>query len=281
MKKLLIIAFVAASCGEARMEHASAAIEKEATEYKQEEIMNNGSSNGNELIAAPSAISLADISIIPDKIIKTADISMEFDSYRDTRPLMKTIVHKWGAYVANENEMFESYQASNTLTIRVANKNFEKLIEDMEKLAVRVDYRRVNSTDVSEEYVDIIARLKTKKEVEKRYMTFLAKAINMDETFKVEGKIRLIREEIEAKEGRLKYLNNRIGLSTITLRVYQNFEQDETPYQAPGFLSKFADSFKNGWGGILAVILTLTNIWPIILVFGGTFWWVKRTFIDK
>ena len=69
--------------------------------------------------------------------------------------------------------------------------------------------KNVSVQDVTEEYLDIEARLKTKKEVEARYIEILkSKTKTVEDVLKAEEQIRIIREEIEAREGRLNYLKN-------------------------------------------------------------------------
>src|SRR5690606_18336536 len=89
--------------------------------------------------------------------------------------------------------------------------------------SISEDYIKVNAQDVTEEYYDLETRLKTKKEVEARYIEILkSKAKTVEEILIAEDKIRYLREEIEAVEGRLRLLKNKVGLSTIQIEIYQD-----------------------------------------------------------
>jgi hypothetical protein len=123
--------------------------------------------------------------------------------------------------------------------------------------------------------------LKTKKEVRERYIDILRnKAGTVKDVIQAEDAIREITEEIEAKEGRLRYLKNQVNLSTITLTIYQkvNFKEEPEIYEKPYF-KKFVEALKNGWSIITIVVLFLANIWPILLIIG--FIYLRRNWILK
>ena len=202
----------------------------------------------------------------PDKIIKEAAIQFEVDDYRKAKKEIDSMVNRWGGYIAREDEVYSYNRIDNTIVIRVSNRQFENLLNALSETSKRIDYKNVNSIDVTEEYVDIEARLKTKREVEKRYYEILAKATRIEDILKVENEIRKIREEIEAKEGRLKYLDDRISYSTITLTIYQYLEYKYKPQKETNFFSRLYKALDNGWKGLLSFIIGLMHIWPLVLL---------------
>ena len=127
--------------------------------------------------------------------------------------------------------------------------------------------KRTSAVDVGEEYYDLMTRIKTKKEVEKRYIEILRKANKITDILAVEDQIRVIREEIESKEGRLRFLKDRISLSTISLYVHQELEYDAPLVDKPTFWGKVAKAAFTGWNMILSFLLFLIYIWPIVLIF--------------
>ncbi len=204
----------------------------------------------------------------PDKIIKEADIKFEVDDYIESRKKLEDIISKWGAYISKEDERYTNFQITNTITIRVLSEDFEKLINDIGTVSAKVDYKTINAYDVTEEYVDIESRLKTKREVEKRYYEILKKAYKIDEILEVENEIRKIREEIEAAEGRLRYLNDRVSYSTITLTIYQQARYKYRPTHKSDFFERFYKGLDKGWKGLLSFIIGLAHIWPLLLAMG-------------
>ncbi len=92
----------------------------------------------------------------------------------------------------------------------------------------------------------------------------------MEDILNAEEKIRTITEEIEAQEGRLRYLRDQVSLSTLTLNLYQTQEYRETgtAYER-GFWSRTGSAFVFGWELIQELVLGLISIWPIVLLLTG------------
>ena len=200
-----------------------------------------------------------------DKIVKEGFMSGQLKDYAKDKSGVMDVIKKSGAYISSENELKEAYKISDEILIRIESSKFDLLVVDLEAKLENLDYKRINATDVSEEYYDLQTRLKTKREIEKRYLEFLAKAKNVEELLQVEGQIRIIREEIESKEGRLQYLADRVSYSMLTLTIYQDLDYSGPPSKRPGFFNRVADGFQTGWKGILNFFIFVAYIWPIWL----------------
>lgn len=205
---------------------------------------------------------------MPDKIIKTGFVEMELDNYAKAMTDIAARVQAAQGYISNQNEQRDSYRIMNTLTIRVVNQNFDGLMNSLGDLAKKVVRKSESMQDVTEEYTDIAARLKTKREVEARYLDILKSAKTIKDVLALEEQLRVIREEIESSEARLKFLDDRVSYSTITLQVYEELEYNvPAPLQA-GFGQKMLAAITNGWNALLAMAIGLVSIWPLLL--GGT-----------
>jgi hypothetical protein len=199
------------------------------------------------------------------KLIKNAQIKYRVEKYSNTLTKIEKIVKSNSGYIAGENETNTSYGASNTITIRVFAENFDKLVTALMVEAKYIDYKRITTEDVTEQFVDLEARLKSKKAVEARYLELLKTAKKIDEILSVEKDLRVIQEEIEAAEGRLRYLNDRIGYSTITLEIYQT---SGYTYKEPGFFEKAYQALGKGWSLLLGLIIGILYVWPVWVFIG-------------
>jgi len=215
---------------------------------------------------------------IPQKIIKTADISFKVDKYDKARTEILAIIKKYNGYVASENQNGNDYRTTNVMIIRVDAENFDALVDNLLKEAVFVDYKKVNSEDVTEEFVDINARLKSKKDAMLQYETILKKAYSINDILEVQQYIRTLQEEIESLEGRLKYLSNKVALSTINLTFYE--QGNILPGQSEGFGYKLKKALSWGWQGLVTFFLAIIYLWPLWIVGLITFF-VIRYFIRK
>src|SRR5690606_24485640 len=156
-----------------------------------------------------------------------------------------------------------SYEISSNISIRIPADNFDNFIEEITLGVEHFDRKEINVQDVTAEFVDIEARLKTKKELENRYVEILKQANTVSEILEVERQIGDLRAEIESFEGRLKYLNNQVSYSTLNVRIY------ETLSGHTEFGKKFKEGFKNGWDNLMLFFVLLVNIWPFIFIVFG------------
>jgi hypothetical protein len=194
------------------------------------------------------------------RIIKNGEISFETSDNNETRKLINKSVKEFNAYISQDNVTDQRYRIENRITIRVPSENFEAMLTKIAESAKELDSRNISATDVTEEYVDIESRLKTKKELESRYKALLNKAGTVEDILKIEKQIGDLRTEIESIEGRFKYLNDRISFSTLTIVFY---EQTNSSF---GFSSKFGQAVKNGWDNVLWVLIGLVNLWPFLII---------------
>ena len=69
-----------------------------------------------------------------------------------------------------------------------------------------------------------------------------------------------LRTEIESMEGRLKYFQDKVAYSTLTITFY------ETTQGNIGFGSKMGSAIKNGWTILLWFFLGIANLWPFLIL---------------
>ena len=211
---------------------------------------------------------------IERKIIRNAQVNMQVENIQEAFPRIERVVKNFDGYISSSNMKNNSRQISNNIVIRVPNESLDTLLRLVERQSIFINNSSISSTDVTEEFIDIESRLKTKKEVRKRYLDILTKkAKTVEDVLLAEEQIRQLTEEIEAKEGRLRYLSNRVGLSTLTLSIYQKVKYEAAPkvYEIT-FLTKIKEAFINGWEIVLGILLGLVNIWPLIILFSVLFW---------
>ena len=210
------------------------------------------------------------------KIIKDARIGLEVDDYMQFRSNLDSLIYKLNGYISNDNLSKNDYSLNCDLTIRISAANFVKLISNLETGSGKLLYKNISARDVTEEFIDIEARLKTKKEVEKRYTQLLSRARNIKEILEVEEKLRVIREEIESKEGRLKYLNSQVSFSTIYLQITQNFDYKYEPVKEKGFFQHLFKSLDKGWKGFLAFLIFFFRLWPLLIIGSFVFYYIRK-----
>lgn len=194
------------------------------------------------------------------KIIKEGEISFETASTSKTKSLITKTVQELNGYISKDNVNDYSDRLEHRLVIRVPADKFDILLKTISESADKLDSKNVDVLDVTAEYIDIDARIKTKKELEERYKELLKQATKVDEILNIEKEIGQLRSEIESVEGQMKYLKDRISFSTLTVTYYQ---KTSTAFR---FTSKLGQALKSGWSGFLWFLIGLTHLWAFILI---------------
>jgi hypothetical protein len=214
-----------------------------------------------------------------DLIMKRADVKFEVENVETNTKSIEKLVSAHNAIIARENLSTATAQISNEITIRVPSSAFEALLNDLSKESKFMDFKRVMSENVTEEYEDIQTRLKTKREVRDRYTEILkTKARTVEDILKAEEHIRVLQEEIEAKEARLNFLKSRISMSEINLEIYQKVIYKEAPalIEKP-YVAKVLEALKNGWSFVTSLSLLIVNSWPVLIIASLIYWgWRRR-----
>lgn len=204
------------------------------------------------------------------KLIKTGTLEFQTSDLGNTYQRIRNAAQINAGFLSNESTANEYDRIVQHLTIRVPSRNFDKLVDAVCKGVEHFDTKTIEAVDVTEEFVDAEARLKTKKQVELRYQDLLKRANKISEILEIERQIGELRAEIESIEGRLRYLNNRVDYSTLDISFYK-----KTPEHRIVEENRFGRAFRNGWEGMLSFVIGLTSIWPFLLIFGvgGYFFW--------
>lgn len=216
---------------------------------------------------------------IEQKIIKTGDIRFETNDLEETYSKMTTAVKKYNAIVQNDTEGKDYGSVFRKIIVRVPSKNFDLFLSDISKGVAYFDNKEISSQDVTEEYIDIDARLKAKKVLESRYLELLKKANKVTEMLEIEKQLSAIREEIEAKEGQLRYMQSQISMSTITIEFYKTVANEGGATISYG--SKIWNAITSGFNGISSFFIGLLSIWPFLIVLATAIYFIRKRFKKK
>lgn len=156
------------------------------------------------------------------KVIYTADLQVEVESYQEITEHIQKETERLGGYIVESNLYNDSDGRSGQITVRIPQEDFRTFIEIVEKGSTRVVEQTVSGQDVTEEFVDLESRLKSKRQVEERLLEFLTNAEKTEDLLKISNDLADIQEEIETLIGRMNYLQDKTDFSTVTIRIYEN-----------------------------------------------------------
>lgn len=199
-----------------------------------------------------------------NKIIKTSNLKFETNSVEKTFTTIKKQLAKSKGFIQNDNTYKNDNKIQRELLIRIPTNEFQVVIDSISSNVHVFDYKNISLKDVTEEFIDLNARLKAKKTLENRYLQLLSKAKNVEEMLNIEREIAKIREEIEAKQGRLNYLNDQVSFSTINITFYETVEVVKS--KSKTYFSQVIKAIKGGFTSVGNFILRVLYLWPYIII---------------
>ena len=156
-------------------------------------------------------------------IIHKAIIRTEVKNLKTAQYNVEQKVKKYGGYIVESNIYQDDAQsASGSMVVRIPEKHFETFLTDTEAEASKVLERNVTGQDVTEQYVDINSRIKSKRAVEERLLAFMKNAEKTEDLLKISADLSKVQEEIEVLVGKVKYLENQTSFSKIELTLVEN-----------------------------------------------------------
>ena len=241
-------------------------------------LVNNFSGSGNDTSidyleleeTVVEEVSYEDKSNVSRKLIKNGRIIFESEDLNKTKSQVLLLVKKYKGYISSDRQNDYDNRINNHLKIRIPSQNFDTILSGISKEVKEFDTKEITISDVTEEFLDIEARLKNKKELEKRFLEILQKAKTVKEILDVEKEIGQLREDIESAEGKLKYLQNQVSFSTLDVSFYK------TVYNETNFARKFKNAFKNSFENLKFFLIGLINIWPFVILLGFIFFLFRK-----
>ncbi|QTE21588.1 DUF4349 domain-containing protein [Polaribacter cellanae] len=240
---------------------------EEITIHKNEVKSNNKKNNNSNTITLQNL-----------KIIKSASSRYKVENVEQATAKIKSLATKFNGYISDLQFRNNTYAIENNFTIKIPQEHFDVVMDSIKNTVAFVEFENITTKDVTEEYIDLETRLKTKKEIKERYETILRKsAKTVKDILLTEEKLRIIQEEIEATFGRLKYLKSSISYSTIKINLYETVEYKKGfQNHKNGFWAKVKKGFSGGWDILSTLIIGFVTIWPILLIGIGVFLFFKK-----
>ena len=126
---------------------------------------------------------------------------------------------------------------------------------------------KTTGQDVTEEFIDLEARIKTQKALESQFLEIMKQANKVEDALEVQRQVAEVRTEIEKLEGRKRFLENRASLSTITVSLKA---PSAIIVNTSGFnrnvREAVADSFSVASGIVLFIIRFVILMVPVLIL---------------
>lgn len=236
-----------------------------------------GQARGEE----PGDDGLVDVGAADRQVIRTGRIEIEVEDTRAAMDSIERMVGAGGGYVSSsivQPVEDEGDQPRISLTVRVPAEGLDSTLASVRLLATEVVSETVTTTDVTEEYVDLEARISNLEVLEEELRALLAEVrargdADPEDLLQVFNEISSVRGQIEQLEGRRRLLADQVQLSTLTVEltpvapdveiVEDGWEPGQTAREA---LRSLVDALKGLGDAAITAILFLLPIAVLVAV---------------
>lgn len=194
------------------------------------------------------------------KIIKNAALTVEVASPTESQPKIVSIAESHQGFVITSEVTQRSTEDKAqpdvivNLVVRVPAAQFNQVLGEIRAVGIRVSQEKITGEDVTQEFIDLEARIKNQKALEGQFIEIMKRAAKVEDALQVQRELANVRTEIEKLEGRRRFLENQASLSTINVTL-------QTPTQivvnAAGFWFSLKSAFRDGFDVALAIIIFL------------------------
>jgi len=212
-------------------------------------------------------------------IVRNGDMSLIVNDVVDTRDEIAQLAERQSGYVVSSWISGEEEGMRGSISIRVTDDKFEQTMAELRNLAIRVDSESTSSRDVTEEYIDLEARLKNAEATESQYLALMDKAEDVEDMLKIQDYLSRVRREIEQIKGQMTYLERTSSTSLITVQLQP--AATTKPLVATGW--NILEALKSAVRGLVIFgqwlataaiwLLFLLPLWGTIV---GIFYWRRR-----
>jgi Domain of unknown function (DUF4349) len=201
--------------------------------------------------SGPNFQELSALPQLNPKIIKTADVDVKLkhDQFQAGLQQAVQIAGRYQGFVLSTT-VDSSGARKGVVVMRIPSSRFEAALADLKGLG-KLTRENVSGQDVSQEYVDLKARLVNATAQEAVLLRLMNRAQSVGATIRVEQQLAQVQLQIERYKGQLRYLNNQTAMGTITLGL----SEAGTVAHAQGPIGRAFEQARETFLGVIAAVI--------------------------
>jgi hypothetical protein len=231
----------------------------------------------------PGAVPGDTTAIPKPQLIKIAEVDLVTDSVDDCITAINQIVKIQQGDILNLYDLQPTSKAARrsvTMQIRVPQQQLETVLAQISELG-EVRRSSINAEDVSNQLVDLQARLVNLRKTEASFLEIMERSGSVSEVLEVAQVLSQTREQIERIDAQLQSLQTRVAYSTISISIEASVttaEPDGVPltYQLNQAWSEATQSFASLTVGVIKFFIWLLVYSPYLLAIWLVVWLLRR-----
>ncbi len=201
------------------------------------------------------------------KLVKSATIAMTAKNIDTAQTEIDLIAKRFTGYVYHMQQSQTTERRYLTITIKVATAHFDEAIAQIRKLGTTSSVT-LDVSDVTTQFIDTEARIKTLKTKEDTLTAILAKATEIEDILTIESSLQQTRQEIESYQGQLNALKNATDFSKISVQVSDETglavtQEPESPWDE--FRSNFNRGLRYWADAAVDIVSGILFLLPVLI----------------
>jgi hypothetical protein len=156
-------------------------------------------------------------------IIRTVDMTIVVKDTDETLQTLRGLANSYDGYIASSRRWLANDQPHGRITVRVPAESLDQVLDRLHEMALRVEDENISGEDVTQEYVDLRARLRNLEATEEELRTLLTEVREnrgkAEDILAIHRELTNIRGQIESLKGRKQYLEQMSALATINVTI--------------------------------------------------------------
>ncbi|HEV3039032.1 MAG TPA: DUF4349 domain-containing protein [Candidatus Angelobacter sp.] len=210
-------------------------------------------------------------------IVRTAELALIATDFDQGRKNLEDMLKRHHGYFGNMNTggATDAGRSLDAL-VRVPADQLDSTLTELKKLG-RVESESQKGDDVTQQYVDLQARLTNARNSEQRLTELLRQRTgSLSDVLEVEEQIDAVRERIEQMDAEKKNLANQVAFATVSLKMREDYKahvQMVPPSTSSRIRNAAVEGYETMVAGLIAIALFLASwgpsllLWSIILFF--------------
>jgi anti-sigma factor RsiW len=215
-------------------------------------------------------------------IIRTADLAVTMTTlqFDKARSALDEILKRHHGHIGELSVNSPAGSArSLTATLRIPGNRLDAALNDLKGLG-RVDKESQGGQEVTQEYIDLEARLANSRHTEQRLIDIQRERTGkLSDVLTVEMQIGRVRGEIERMEAQRKNMKNQVDFATVTLNVSEEYKAEikaVPPSTSTRFRNAAVEGYRSVVDGIIAFLLWLLSAGPTLLLWAAILFFPAR-----
>jgi len=158
------------------------------------------------------------------QIIQTANLrlSIAHGSFDDKVDDVHAIIDSYSGFVVNStaSQGSDKRLVQGSLDLRIPAESYDDALARLRQIG-KVEALEETGQDVSQEFVDLNARIRQLRAVEAQLLELLQQANDVPAALAVQNQLSQVQLDLEQARGRLQYLDNRVSYATISLAMHE------------------------------------------------------------